>query len=47
MINDEQVKLEEILEKLRALIIEVELLVYPVRNIYEENKGTGGSYKNA
>jgi hypothetical protein len=36
MTNEEQVKLTEILEKLQKLIVEVELLVCPVRNIYEE-----------
>ena len=29
-------ELEEILEKLKELVTEIELLVYPVRNIYDE-----------
>lgn len=31
-------ELEKVLEKLKELVIEVELLVYPVRNIYEEEE---------
>lgn len=35
MTNEE---LEKILEKLKELITEIELLVYPVRNIYDEQE---------
>lgn len=34
MINEE---LEKILEKLKELVREIDLLVYPVRNIYDEH----------
>ena len=33
MINEE---LEKVLDKLKELVTEIELLVYPVRNIYDE-----------
>jgi hypothetical protein len=31
-------ELELVIEKLKTLIAEIELLVYPVRNIYEEQE---------
>lgn len=33
-------ELELILDKLKTLITEIELLVYPVRNIYDEQEKT-------
>ena len=38
MTKEQRDKLEEILEKLGKLLVEVELLVYPVRNIYDEQE---------
>lgn len=44
MTNEE---LEKILEKLKELITEIELLVYPVRNIYDEHPEIEGTNENA
>lgn len=32
------IELEQVLEKLKELVAEIELLVYPVRNIYDEQE---------
>lgn len=44
MINEE---LKEVLEKLKTLVAEIELLVYPVRNIYDEHPEIEDSNKDA
>lgn len=44
MINKE---LENVLEKLKELITEIELLIYPVRNIYDEHPELEETNENA